>query len=149
MTGVRGLLCAAALAAGGAAGAGASTQDETPGSAEAAEPEGEPPAKDDSSRATEVGASAQVSASGRGSRELLLTARFRRSGVSLDVGAESLTGPRAPERRGLVFGAGAELGDDVAVQIDAHVLPEQEQMSRAAGEAWVRIGWLGARLLLR
>jgi hypothetical protein len=135
----RRLLCAATLAAGAAAG-----QEDGDGiGAEAVSERVEEP------RATALGASVQLSASARGGHELQLIAHVRRSGVRITAGAESFSGPSAPQRHGLLLGGEVELGDDAAIQIEVHAIPAQEQMSRAAGEAWLRIGWAGAGVLAR
>src|SRR6267378_6161535 len=66
------------------------------------------------------------------------------------LGAAALAaGAGAPERRGLVLGGELELSDDAAVHLEARMVPAQEQMSRAAGEAWVRIGRVAAGVLAR
>lgn len=137
------LLCAAALAAGAAAG-----EEVEEGERGALESE-RSPAREEDARGTALGASAQLSASARGGRELLLLAHLLRGGARITAGADSTSGPNAPERRGLVLGAALELGGDAAVQLEARVVPAQEQMSRAAGEAWVRIGPLAAGVLAR
>ena len=137
----RRLLCVAALAAGAASG-----QEE--GDRGAAGPEGSS-TPDEDARSTAIGASAQLSASARGGRELLLAAYLVRSGVWITAGGESTSGAGAPERRGVVLGGELELGDDAAMQLEARVVPAQEQMSRTAGEAWLRIGWLAAGVLAR
>ena len=137
------LLCAAALAAGAAAGEEVEEADRGTVGPERS------PAREDDEGGTALGASAQLSASARGGRELLLVAHLLRKGARITAGAESTSGPSAPERRGLVLGAELELGDDAAVQVEARVVPAQEQMSRAAGEAWVRIGRLAGGVLAR
>jgi hypothetical protein len=137
------LLCAAALAAGAAAGE--ELEDGDPGTIEAERS----PARDEDTRGTALGAAAQLSASARGGRELSLVAHLLRGGARISAGAESISGPNTPERRGVVLGAELEVGEDAAVQLDARVVPAQEQMSRAAGEAWVRIGRMAAGVLAR
>ena len=137
------LLCAAALAVGAAAG---EELEEGDGGTIEAE---RSPAREEDARGTALGASVQLSASPRGGRELLLLAHLLRGGARISAGVQSISGANAPERRGVVLGAELELGDDAAVQLEARVFPAQEQMSRAAGEAWVRIGRLAAGVLAR
>ena len=134
------LLCAAALAARAAAG--------EEGERASAEPE-PPSTHEEETRPAALGASVQLSASARGGRELLLMVHLLRSGARITAGAESTSGPSAPERRGLVLGGELELGDDAAIQVEARMVPAQEQMSRAAGEAWLRIGRIAAGVLGR
>src|SRR5258706_8638137 len=131
MVGWRRLLCAATLAAGAAAG-----QDDGDGIGAEAVSE-----RVEESRATALGASVQLSASARGGHELQLIAHVRRSGVRITAGAESFSGPSAPQRHGLLLGGEGGLGDDAAIPIEGHANPAPGQMSRAAREAWLRIRW--------
>ena len=117
---------------GGTGGGAASGQEESDRGA--AGPEGSS-TPDEDARSTAIGASAQLSASARGGRELLLAAYLVRSGVWITAGGESTSGAGVPERRGVVLGGELELGDDAAVQLEARAVPAQEQMSRTAGEA--------------
>ena len=133
----RRLLCVAALAAGAAAG-----QEESDRGA--AGPEGSS-TPDEDARSTAIGASAQLSASARGGRELLLAAYLVRSGVWITAGGESTSGADVPERRGVVLGGELELGDDAAVQLEARVVPAQAQMSRTAD---IVVGVVAGYLLL-
>src|SRR5207237_6098 len=65
---------------------------------------GESSAPEEAARPTAIGAAAQLSASARGGRELLLAAYLIRSGVRITAGGESTSGAGAPERRGVVLG---------------------------------------------
>ena len=99
--------------------------------------------------APELGVSLQATVSGRGDRDLTLWARFRKSGIAVSAGAETLAGRAAPERRGAVLAVEAEPISGLDVQIEARVMPEQQRVSSAGGELWLRHGWLAAGALAR
>src|SRR5438105_2999033 len=112
------------------------------GSAEVAQrgPPGAAPAR---------GAWVQAAVSGRGDRDLTRRARFRKSGIAVSAGAETVAGPAAPERRAAVLGLEAEAISGLTVQIEARVMPEQQRVSSAGGELWLRHGGLSAGALAR
>lgn len=140
------LLWAAALLVPGAAAQEPTATDE-PEVEDVAAAGGAP--RDEEPKTARAGASAQLATSLRGGREMLVLGHFRQGGVRLAAGAESLSGPLAPERRGLVLRTEVDVGDDAEAQVEARLLPEQEQVSRASAEGWMRIGWLGAGVLAR
>ena len=115
----------------------------------AEEQEGEVAERGPTEAAPELGASVQASVSGRGDRDLTLRARFRKSGIAVSAGAETVAGPAAPERRAAVLGLEAEAISGLTVQIEARVMPEQQRVSSAGGELWLRHGWLSAGALAR
>jgi hypothetical protein len=140
------LLWAAALVARSAAPQEVAAGD-APEARDVADTGGAP--RDGEPRRAQAGASAQITTSARGGREMLVLAHLHPGGVRLAAGAESLSGPLAPERRGIVARAEIDVGDDGEAQVEAHLLPEQDEVWRASAEAWVRIGWLGAGVLAR